>query len=33
MSQQQIPQFVPSIGDSHIGVISSQELKGLRHII
>jgi len=34
MSQQQLPQFVPSVlPENHVGVISSMELKGLRGII
>lgn len=33
VSQQALPQFVPSIGADHHGVISSMELKGLRGIM
>ena len=33
VSQQALPQFVPSIGIDNSGVISSMELKGLRGII
>jgi len=33
LSQQQIPQFIPSVKNVGVGVISSQELRGLRQII